>query len=79
MTPPGAFPGWSGGESSRVAAGDRVSGRRLRSRGSGDHDRCGGLRYKCISIRVLPNVLGFTRARSRNSATPSSRDRKISA
>ena len=28
--------------------------------------------YRCSSIRVLPRVLGLTRSRSRNSATPSS-------
>ena len=28
--------------------------------------------YRCSSMRVLPSVLGFTRSRSRNSATPSS-------
>lgn len=31
------------------------------------------------SIRVLPRVLGLTRSRSRNSATPSSYDRTSSA
>lgn len=37
------------------------------------------LAYSSRSIRELPSVFGFTRARSRNSATPSSRERSSSA
>jgi hypothetical protein len=36
-------------------------------------------RLSTFNMRVLPSVLGFTRARSRNSATPSSVDRTSSA
>ena len=36
-------------------------------------------RHSRSSIRVLPKVLGFTRSRSRNSATPSSYERSNSA
>jgi hypothetical protein len=32
----------------------------------------GGRPYSRTSMRVFPSVLGFTRSRSRNSATPSS-------
>ena len=36
-------------------------------------------RYRCSSMRVLPSVFGFTRSRSRNSATPSSNERRSSS
>lgn len=37
------------------------------------------LTQSSLSIRVLPSVFGFTRSRSRNSATPSSYERNSSA
>ena len=38
-----------------------------------------GMSQRCSSIRELPSVFGFTRSRSRNSATPSSYERRSSS
>jgi hypothetical protein len=61
---------WGGHRGSRPAARAGAA----RTRGRAGRAAC----YSTLIIRVLPSVLGLTLARSRNSATPSSCDRRSS-
>jgi endonuclease III len=59
-------------------AGRRAELRAAPLTGAGAGSGTGAAQSSSMSIRVLPSVFGFTRARSRNSATPSSCDRSSS-